>query len=127
MEDFGSQFQRGIELFNDGEFYECHDTLEDVWLQESSDRQPLLQGLIQAAVAFHHYRHGKLGAARSMLRLALEKLDGCPDLAEGLRLADLRRELRGWENALNRAVAEQDSSPLETLSYPTIGRLRGGG
>ncbi len=127
MEDFGSQFQRGIELFNDGEFYECHDTLEDVWLQESSDRQPLLQGLIQAAVAFHHYRHGKLGAARSMLRLALEKLDGCPNLAEGLRLADLRRELRGWENALNRAVAEQDSSPLETLSYPTIGRLRGGG
>lgn len=104
MSEFSAQFNRGLELFNQGHFYECHDVLEDIWLQESSDRQPFLQGLIQAAVSFHHYRHGKLGAARSMLRLALEKLSQYPDQNEGLDLGRLRRELEDWRRFLDQAV-----------------------
>ena len=51
--DEWEQFTKGIALFNQQEFYDCHDVIEDMWLQESSDEQPFLQGLIQSAVAFH--------------------------------------------------------------------------
>jgi predicted metal-dependent hydrolase len=37
--DEWDQFLRGIELFNRAEFYDCHDTIEEIWLQESSDEQ----------------------------------------------------------------------------------------
>ncbi len=104
MDELHAQVLRGLRLFNQRDFYECHDTLEEVWLQESSDRQPFLQGLIQAAVAFHHFGHGKYGAARSMLRLALEKLSAYPEQTEGLELGELRRELQQWKTFLDDAI-----------------------
>ncbi len=119
MEDYSRQFDQGIELFNRGDFYECHDTFEEIWLQESSDRQPFLQGLIQAAVAFHHYRHGKSGAARTMLRLSLEKLSGYPDAAEGIDLSRLRGELETWKRALDQSLSSPRPAEIG-LEYPRI-------
>ncbi len=84
-----SQFLRGVELFNREEFYDCHDTIEEIWLQESSDQQPFLQGIIQAAVAFHHYQHGKWGAARSMLKLAIGKLQDYPEYNNRVKVKEM--------------------------------------
>ena len=53
------QFLKGIELFNQEQFYECHDTLEEIWLEETGEERGFLQGMIQVAVAFHHYQNGK--------------------------------------------------------------------
>ncbi len=45
MDEWG-QVLKGIELFNREEFYDCHDTIGKIWLQESRAEQPFLQGLI---------------------------------------------------------------------------------
>ena len=121
-DDLDSQFEKGIDLFNQREFYECHDTIEEVWLQESSDRQPFLQGLIQAAVAFHHYQHGKWGAARSMLQLALEKLSPCKPTFEGFDILALVGSLTAWKAALNQALRDPPRPDRIDLPYPTIRR-----
>lgn len=113
------QFFHGIELFNSQDFYDCHDTIEDIWLQESSDVQPFLQGMIQSAVAFHHHGHGRWGAARTMLKLAIDKLQGYPDVYEGIQLGSFLESIQGWKDALNQALAGGDRSPIE-LSYPKI-------
>jgi len=111
-EAFREQFLKGIELFNQRQFYECHDTLEEIWLQESSDEQPFLQGMIQSAVAFHHYSQGKRGAARAMFKLALEKLETYPAHYQGLDLGVLVQDLRAWKEALDHAISSQSTDPL---------------
>jgi len=46
----------GIGEFNRGKFYECHDTLEDLWMAEPRPIRQLYQGILQIAVAFYHMR-----------------------------------------------------------------------
>ena len=36
--------RRGIQLFNDGEFFECHEVLEEAWTPERGPRRLFLQG-----------------------------------------------------------------------------------
>ena len=119
MLDDWDQVLDGIALFNREEFYDCHDTIEEIWLQESSDEQPFLQGLIQSAVAFHHYQHGKLGAARSMLSLAIEKLEGFPETHHQLLLKEFLEGLRAWKVGLDQAISLKTETSIPE-SYPKI-------
>ncbi len=69
-------FQEGIELFNRGRYFDCHEALEEVWLEFSGDRKKFLQGLIQLAVALHHLHNGNPVGAGRLLAAAAEKLAG---------------------------------------------------
>lgn len=55
-----------VRLFNDREFFECHDALEELWGDELGERREFYQGLIHAAVALFHFGEGNLGGARKM-------------------------------------------------------------
>ncbi|MEM8502518.1 MAG: DUF309 domain-containing protein [Cyanobacteria bacterium P01_D01_bin.1] len=48
------QFQQGIDEFNSGQFYACHDTLEAIWMKAETSEKPFYQGILQIAVAFYH-------------------------------------------------------------------------
>lgn len=93
-------YQRGIELFNRGEFFDAHETLEDVWRESVGRERLFLQGLIQVAVALHHHSRGNLAGARSLLKRAARNLDGYPDHYLGLNLPSLHRSLLEWQHAL---------------------------
>ena len=114
-----AQFIRGIELFNQQEFHGCHDAIEEIWLQESSEQQPFLQGLIQAAAAFHHYQNGKWGAARSLFKLAVKKLQPYPEIHCGVRVKKLVTELNQWKEVLDERISLKSRVPL-TLLYPIV-------
>jgi len=43
-----------IEKFNNHEFFDCHDILEDTWFEVNKDEKDFYQGLLHFAVAFHH-------------------------------------------------------------------------
>ncbi len=60
------RIDEGILLFNAGEFFQCHDVLEDFWGELTCPEKPMFQGLIQAAVALFHFEEGNLGGARKM-------------------------------------------------------------
>lgn len=47
---------KGIEQFNRGEFFEQHETLEELWRAEPREVRYLYQGILQIGVAFHHLR-----------------------------------------------------------------------
>jgi predicted metal-dependent hydrolase len=68
------RFREGIDLFNTGRFFDCHEALEEVWLDLSGDRKQFMQGLIQLTVALHHLsKQNRVGAER-LLAAASEKL-----------------------------------------------------
>ena len=101
-------YQRGLELFNQGEFFDAHEVLEDVWRAAPSEEKKFLQALIQVAVGLHHYSRGNLVGARSLLARAHRNLSAYPARQDGIDLAGLRMQLQNWVNALeeNRAVPQ---------------------
>jgi uncharacterized protein len=54
---------QGIALFNDEEWFECHEALEELWNGEQGLVRDLYQGILQVAVALHHWRNGNYGGA----------------------------------------------------------------
>ncbi len=48
------EFWQGIEAFQQGEFYACHDTLEALWIEAQEPHKTFLQGILQIAVACYH-------------------------------------------------------------------------
>ena len=69
-----SLLHRGIELFNEGEFFECHEVLEEAWTPERGPRRLFLQALIHVAVGSYHCRRSNPRGASGQLRKALRKL-----------------------------------------------------
>ncbi len=86
-------FDEGIDLFNEGKFFECHEAWEEVWKRSSGDEKLFYQGIIQAAVAILHAQRGNLTGAASMYAKASAKLDHLPSEHMGLALGDLRDAL----------------------------------
>jgi predicted metal-dependent hydrolase len=93
-------YQRGIQLFNAREFYDAHEVWEDVWRESNGLEKQFLQGLIQAAVAFHHHSTGNVIGACSLMGRASKNLAGCPEEFGGVRVTDLLESLRQWREAL---------------------------
>jgi uncharacterized protein len=65
---------RGIEEFNRGEFFECHEYLEEAWMQEPRRVRFLYQGILQVGVGFYHLRNGNWRGATGVLRSGIERL-----------------------------------------------------
>ena len=86
----------GVEQFNRGLFFECHDTLEEMWAGLRGPTRDFFQGLIQVSVAFYHLGNANWGGAASMLRRALRRFAPYPARYAGFPLEDHRRELEGW-------------------------------
>lgn len=60
------KYLEAIELFNRGEYFECHELLEDLWRPAEGLVRNFLQGLIQVAVALHHESRGNAKGARGL-------------------------------------------------------------
>jgi len=62
------QLLQGIREFNNQEWFQCHETVEELWIGEEGETRDFYQGLIQVAVALHHWRNGNFGGAVSLLK-----------------------------------------------------------
>lgn len=65
---------RGIEQFNRGEYWECHETLEDLWKDEPGDIRYLYQGILLVAVGLLHLQRGNRHGAVAKLTSGIELL-----------------------------------------------------
>ncbi len=92
---------RGIAQFNDGRFFECHDTLEEAWSGVRGAPRDFFQGLIQAAVGFFHLGNGNRPGAVTLLRRSLARLERYPARYGGVQIASLRASLGEWLAALD--------------------------
>ena len=99
-------FDRGVAEFNTGYYFECHDTLEDMWTGIRGPSRDFFQGLIQVSVAFYHLNGGNLPGAESMLRRALKRFARYPDRYFGFDLAAHREELQAWLDRIEAARVE---------------------
>lgn len=120
MTDTATLAKNAIEMFNREAFFDCHDMLEEIWLEDFGADRLFYQGLIQVAVGFHHVTAGKLGAGRTMMSKALEKLAAYPDHHGSIQLEKLRRDVREWKESLDQAIRDQSGCPVRP--FPKIER-----
>jgi uncharacterized protein len=95
------QYLRGIALFNNAEFFDAHEALEDIWRAAPPENKKFLQGMVQVAVAFHHYSTGNRVGMRSVLERAIRNLSEPPGNFGQIQLAALLQSLGQWREALD--------------------------
>ena len=74
QEELPEQYLEGLRLFNEEDFFECHDVLEELWNEVIGEERLFIQGMIQAAVALFHFGNENMGGARKLYNSAREKL-----------------------------------------------------
>lgn len=87
------RIDEGIRLFNEGEFFACHDVLEDYWGELTCAERTCFQGLIQAAVALFHFEEGNLGGAKRMYISSRNYMSGFVPEVAGIQVGQLIAEL----------------------------------
>jgi uncharacterized protein len=95
------QYFRGINLFNNAKFFDAHEALEDIWRAAPTENKKFLQGLVQVAVAFHHYSTGNRVGMRSVLERAIRNLAEPSGSFGQIELPVLLESLTQWREALD--------------------------
>lgn len=95
-------YQRGIDLFNRGEFFEAHEVWEELWHLSAGRQFDFIQGLIQAAVALVHYQRENPRGMQSLQRSFHKKLDGMPERFMGLDVRQFLAEMDAFLNPVTK-------------------------
>ena len=95
------ELTRGIDLFNRAQFFDAHEVLEDIWRAAPPENKKFLQGLVQVAVAFHHYSTGNRVGMRSVLERAIRNLAEPSGSFGQIHLAALLQSLDQWRKAID--------------------------
>jgi predicted metal-dependent hydrolase len=61
-----AQLREACELFNAGSYHRAHEVLDALWEASEGGDADFFKGLIQAAIALHHYSRGNYDGARKL-------------------------------------------------------------
>ncbi len=116
QEPLAALARHGIELFNQGEYYQCHDDLEEAWRQDASDGRSLYQGILQVGIALYQIQRGNYrGAVKMLLRLR-QWLDPLPDTCRGVHVAALRQNI----TAIQASLLSLGSDRIEDFDWKIV-------
>jgi Uncharacterized conserved protein len=110
-----------VALFNAGDWYACHDSIEELWHETAGAMRPVLQGILQIAVGQLHLSRANQRGAVILTGEGLGRLQRCPDQALGLDLEALRVQAKGWLLALQQ---NQDTTQLPPPRLAWVGADR---
>jgi hypothetical protein len=105
-EEIPSEFWQGIEEFNQGEFYACHDTLEALWMEASEPEKRFYQGVLQIAVGCYHLGNLNWRGAVILLGEGMRRLEAYEPAYSGIDVTELREQSAELLTALQQAGAE---------------------
>jgi len=109
-------YLQGIELFNECEFFEAHETWEELWTEYRGEGRKFYQGIIQVAVAMQHFTNGNLRGAKKVYVTSRNYLQAYPAVYEGL---DLEAFLAQYERCFEEVLQSEEELPPE-LPKPEI-------
>lgn len=99
----------GIDLYNRGEFFECHEVLELIWRDESDPVRELYHGILQVGVAFHHWQRGNFHGSVTLLGRGVRRLSRLPAICMTIDVA-------GFRDGANRCLGEIERLGADHLS-----------
>ncbi len=106
--DYDPLYLQGVAYFNACEFFEAHEVWEDLWKSYSGDLRLFYKGLIQAAVALHHFGNGNIRGAKKLYHSTRAYLEPYLPWHQGL---DLQQFLSQFERCFAEVNASQEEFP----------------
>ncbi|PLZ98579.1 hypothetical protein CEN50_10495 [Fischerella thermalis CCMEE 5268] len=110
-DDQPQQFWQGVEQFNTGEFYACHDTLEALWMEATEPEKTFYQGILQIAVALYHLGNHNWRGAAILLGEGSKRLRRYPSVYGGIDVDELLEQ----SAALLRTLQQTEPEKLATM------------
>ena len=83
---------KGLEEFNQGEYFEAHETLETAWNEDSTPGRELYRAVLQISVAYLQITRGNYAGAIKMFLRVRQWIDPLPDFCRGINVAKLRAD-----------------------------------
>jgi hypothetical protein len=112
------RLQQAIRLFNEADWYACHDGFEELWHETTGPMRPVLQGILQIAVGQLHHSRGNRRGAMVLTGEGLGRLRSAQAQALGLNLEALRASARCWLEAL-----QKEDQAVPDLAAPVLLRV----
>jgi uncharacterized protein len=112
------RFLKGIEEFNQQLFFECHETFEELWLEERGEERQFFQGIIQIAAGYYKLQQGVPAGAVKLSRTGLEKLAAYQPVYLGINVEALMQSV--YLNLAKLESAQQRGKPPADLEIPSI-------
>lgn len=109
----------GIAMYNRGEYFECHEVLEDIWRAEEDPVRFLYQGILQIGVGFYHLRNANWRGATGLLEGGIEKVSRYRPVCMTIDTERLVREAQWCLDRLHELGARQLDG-FEWECVPTI-------
>jgi predicted metal-dependent hydrolase len=81
-----------VRQFNEGQYFECHETLEALWKVERRPLRKMYQGVLQIGVALYHLERSNRRGALILLERGLNHLRGFTPLCQGIDTDHLASE-----------------------------------
>jgi predicted metal-dependent hydrolase len=113
------QLLQAIREFNHREWFECHETVEDLWIGETGEVRDFYQGIIQIAVALHHWQNGNFGGAISLLKGGAGYLGHVADQCQWVDVAALIADADRMRVALDE-LGKEHMAALDPEFIPLI-------
>src|SRR5215210_8533295 len=87
-------FYAGLEQFNRGEYFEQHESLEEIWIADQRPLRRLYQGILKIGVGFYKLRLGNYRGTVNHINGGIAYLERFEDNCLGVEVARLIREAR---------------------------------
>jgi hypothetical protein len=111
---------RALGEFNRGDWYDCHETLEDLWIGSQDEPRWFYQGVLQIAVALLHWRNGNYDGAVLLLVSGRDYLKRVSPICQRIEVATLVAEADRFRNELVRLGPER----MTELAADLIPKMR---
>ena len=101
-------FQEGLTYFQSGEYFEAHESWEELWSDFYLKDRRFVQGLIQLSVSFVHLENDNLNGAKSLLNKCREKFTEFDGLQRGIDIKQLLKEINEVSDAYQGLTSSTD-------------------
>lgn len=113
------ELRRGIAEFNAGKWFTSHETLEELWAGEQGELRDFYQGLLQIAVALHHWREGNFKGALLLLGTGGGLLRRVAAICRGVDVAAMIRDAERFRERLE-ALGPERAAEIPDNLVPRI-------
>ena len=86
-------FQDGLNYYRAGNYFEAHESWEDMWSDYYLVDRRFIQGLIQLSVSFVHLENGNIKGAKSLLNKSIEKFEEFNGTQRGININNLLKQI----------------------------------
>ena len=93
QEKIESLFNEGLDHYRSGDYFEAHESWEELWSDYYLEDRKFIQGLIQLSVSFVHLENNNLKGAKSLLNKCKEKFMNFKNIHRGIDANKLLLEL----------------------------------